>query len=288
MAVIAAVALGACGAVTPSGEAFSVDGTSFSRQEMNALTSDLVKVGQIPGTNGGIGSKDMAGIASTMIQYTAGKQVLDKSGVTIDAADVATARGQLGASELTGLSKDTIDLLSQFSAMGKAFDRIKIPADVERMYDRSPASTGVLCVSEITVATEDDARGVLDRLASGESFAKVASATTLNKEFKATSGNVEDANGSSCFTLGYLLPKLGQALLGALYRTSVGTPTNPVQDESGWHVAVHRPWSEISADHAAALADRTGRQLLAGFLATADIRVNSTYGTWNPVLAQVE
>jgi hypothetical protein len=286
--VLAALLLASCGTFTSSSEAFSVDGTGFSREQMNSLASDLVGAGQIQGSNGTVGAKDMASLTSTMIQYTAGKNVLKTYGATIDAADISAARAELGKSELGSLSDTTVDLLAEFAAMGKAFDSITSPADIRDRYESSPMSTGVLCVSDITVATEAEAREVLDRLAEGEKFAKVAAATTLNKEFKVTGGNVEDVNGMSCFNLSSILPKIGPTVLGSLAGIAPGTPTIPVQDEAGWHVLVHRPWSEISADHKEALKDRTGRQFLAGYLATADIRVNSTYGTWNPVLAQVE
>ena len=287
-ALVAALSLGSCSTLASSSEAFNVNGDSFSRDDLNELTSDLVKVGQITGTNGTVAAKDLAGITSTMIQYTAGKELLAEYGAKISPSDLSAARAQLGQSDLSGLSEKTIGLLSEFSAMGKAFDSIGIPADIAARYTASPTSTGVLCVSETTVRTEAEARAVLDRLAAGESFAKVAAATTINEEFKATGGNVEDVNGTSCFNLSAMLPKLGQAVLGALARTAPGTPTPPVQDDNGWHVAVHRAWNEVSADHTKALGDRTGRQLLAGFLSVADVRVGSMYGTWNPVLAQVE
>lgn len=287
-ALVAALSLGSCGTFSSSSEAFRVNGVSFSRDELNELTSDLVKVGQIPGSNGTVGAKDLAGITSTMIQYTAGKEMLETYGVKISPSDISAARAQLGQSDLSGLSEKTVNLLSEFSAMGKAFDSIKSPADIADRYAASPSSTGVLCISEITVASEAEARDALDRIAAGETFAKVASAVTLDKEYRATGGNVEDVNGTSCFGLSSMLPKLGQAVLGALARTAPGTPTPPTKDDTGWHIAVHRPWNEISADHAKVLADRTGRQLLAGFLAVADVRVGSLYGTWNPVLAQVE
>ena len=265
-----------------------MDGTSFSKSELNTLSADLVAAGQISGSNGTVTAKDMGSLVSTMIQYTAGKNVLKEYGGTLNPAEVAAARAQLGQSDLNGLSKETVNLLAEFAAMGKAFDTIKPPADIEKRYSANPTSTGVLCVSEITVATESEARDVLDRLAGDESFAKVATDTTTDKEYRATGGNVEDVNGMSCFALGSLLPKVGAKAMGVLAHLAPGAPSNPVKDDSGWHILMNRPWAEISADHATALKDRTGRQLLAGYLATADIRVNSTYGTWNPVLAQVE
>ena len=53
-------------------------------------------------------------------------------------------------------------------------------------------------------------------------------------------------------------------------------------------MAVHRPWDEVKSDLMTSLSAAPGRSLISGVLATADIRVNSVYGTWNTATSRVE
>jgi hypothetical protein len=223
-----------------------------------------------------------------MVQYRAGSHVLKENGGSVSEAARSAAAAQLEQSNPQGLDAKTKALLVDIAVTGQAIDMITVPTDIEDRYNDNPTKTGVLCVSEITVASEDDAKDVLDRLAAGEPFAKIASATTLNTDRRSVQGNVLDGNDAPCAALESVNDQLSPAVMNALAVTAPGRATVAVQDGEGWHVAIHRPWKDISASHRTALGTKPGRLLLAGFLATADIHVNSTYGTWNPVTAQVE
>lgn len=59
-----------------------------------------------------------------------------------------------------------------------------------------------------------------------------------------------------------------------------GVPTGPIKSSFGWHIILSHPFSEVNKSIASVLSTNTGDSLLAGFMASSDISVNSTYGTW--------
>ena len=287
-AFVAALLLGSCSTFTSSSSAFSIEGENYSKDDLNGLVDNLIIANQLTAPGGVAAAKDLVAIVSVMVQYRAGSHVLKENGGSVSEAARSAAAAQLEQSNPQGLDAKTKALLVDIAVTGQAIDMITVPTDIEDRYNDNPTKTGVLCVSEITVASEDDAKDVLDRLAAGEPFAKVASATTLNTDRRSVQGNVLDGNDAPCAALESVNDQLSPAVMNALAVTAPGQETVAVQDGEGWHVAIHRPWKDISASHRTALGTKPGRLLLAGFLATADIHVNSTYGTWNPVTAQVE
>lgn len=287
-AFLAALSLGSCSTFTSSSTAFSIEGENYSKDDLNSLVTNLIAANQLTAPGGVAAAKDLVAVVSVMVQYRAGSHVLADYGASIAEADRKTAAAQLEQSNPQGLDAETKALLVDIAITGQAIDKLKVPADIEKRYAENPTRTGVVCVSETTVKTEAEAKDVLDRVAAGEDFAKVAASTTTNKERKAAQGYVLAGNGSPCYVLESVNDQLSPSVMRALAVTDAATPTIAVQDAEGWHVAMHRPWKEISRDYTTTIGDRTGRQFLAGYLTTADIRVNSTYGTWNPVTSRVE
>lgn len=285
LSVALAGLLASCGAVPSSSAAFSIDGASYSRDDVNGLLKALVVLQELNVTNGVAPTGDVAEIVSVMVQYRAGAAVLEKWGTPVSDAD----RKQLESQLMASLPKDVDDkvkrLLIDINATGRAVSTVKAPpaAEVEAMYGSSPASTGHMCIRLATLESRDAARSMIDAVNDGGDFATLAT-----KNGETAGGVVTGGNGNDCVPISSLSNLIGPRAVTALFDAPVGRPTEAFEDEEGWHVAVHRPYDEIKADLGAALNSTAGQHLTYGLLATADVRVNSVYGTWNRVTARVE
>lgn len=284
--------LSSCGIVSNPSQAFSVDGTSFSRDDLNSLVKSLAQADQLTVVNEVAQSKDLLGILDVVIQYRTAKRLLETRGTPVTAAERDAIRARAVAQLPASMPARTVDLLVDISATGQALDKIKPPTagELETMYAMTPASTGMVCVREITVASEDAAKDVIDQLAGGAKFSDVARKMSTAKDVKENGGNVLTGAGVPCMSVPQAGANaaLGQTVVRALLHTSVGANTGIVRDAKGWHIAEHRPFAEIKDALVAGLNESPGRSFATGLLATADINVNSVYGTWNPVTAKVE
>ena len=292
-AATALAGLTGCSAVGSSSAAVTINGKDWSRADLNKLMDALVKAGQFSAPGGRADTKDTAGVISVMVQFKSGQQLLDSLGIKVN----ETNRAKLLASikqQVPTMDESTQNLLVDVAATGATIDTIPVPTEHQSSaaYESRPASSGAMCVADITVKSEADARKVSDELAAGKKFADVARAMTINPDRKSSGGLVVDGAGNQCMVLNMIDDQLGAPLLQALYELAPGKPTPAIEDTDGWHIAVNRPWAEIRTEHVKAIAPTsdtsTGRHLLAGFVAVADVRVNSMYGTWNPVTARVE
>ena len=283
LAVAACGLLASCGAVSSPSDAFSVDGASYSRADVNGLLVALSALQELNVTNGTASAKDVAEVVSVMVQYRAGAAVLDRWGTPVTDADRKELETRLLPSLPAEISDTVKRLLIDINATGRAVGTVKAPpvAEVESMYAASPASTGHLCVRLATLKDEEAARAMIDAVNEGAGFAALAT-----KSGAANGGAVE--GGSSCVPVSSLANLVGPRAVAALLDAPVGRPTEAFEDEEGWHVAINRPFDEIKSDLIAELASDAGQHLTYGLLATADVRVNSVYGTWNRVTARVD
>ena len=285
LSVALAGLLASCGAVPSSSAAFSIDGASYSRDDVNGLLQALVVLQELNVTDGVAPTGDVAEIVSVMVQYRAGAAVLEKWGTPVSDADRKQLESQLMASLPQDMEDKVKRLLIDINATGRAVTTVKAPpaAEVESMYASSPASTGHMCIRLATLENRDQARSMIDAVNDGGDFASLAT-----KNGAAAGGVVTGGNDNDCVSISSLSNLIGPRAVRALLDAPVGRPTEAFEDEEGWHVAVHRPYDEIKADLATALASQTGQNLTYGLLATADVRVNSVYGTWNRATARVE
>lgn len=292
LAGIASLALSSCGIVGNPSEAFSVDGTAFPRKDLNSLVKALADADQLTVVNEVAQSKDLLGILEVVIQYRAGKRMLEQMGKPVTDADLKAVREKAVSQLPPSMPSNVVDLLVDINATGQALDKFPAPAaaDLEKMYSSDPASTGFLCVREITVATQDEARAVVDGLGEGQKFEDLARKHSIDKRTKDNGGAVLSGTGLPCQGVSRVAAdeSAGPALVRALIDTKPGTSTGVVKAGNTWKVAVHRPYQEVKDALASGMKDTPGRSLTAGVLATADIKVNSAYGTWNPATAKVE
>lgn len=285
LSVAVAGLLASCGAVSSPSAAFSIDGASYSRDDVNGLLQALVVLQELNVANGVAPTGDVAEIVSVMVQYRAGAAVLEKWGTPVSDADRKQLESQLMASLPPTVDDKVKRLLIDINATGRAVSTVKAPpaAEVEAMYGSSPASTGHMCIRLVTLESRDDARAMIDAVNDGGDFASLAT-----KSGAAAGGVVAGGNDNDCVAISSLNARIGTTAVRALLDAPVGRPTEAFEDEEGWHVAVHRPYEEVKSDLGTALASQSGQHLTYGLLATADVRVNSVYGAWNRATARVE
>jgi hypothetical protein len=173
------------------------------------------------------------------------------------------------------------DLLVNLNLASVTTSAMKIPSatEIEKLYNASPASAGVLCLSHILVKTKAQADKVLQQLDGGAKFADVAKAKSIEPAAKTSGGSL--ANGEeACSPLESLQQSFdGDFLVGAV-AAKPGVPSGPVKSSFGWHVILSHPYSEVKTSVSNVLSENVGAGLLAGFMATSKISVNSAYGTW--------
>lgn len=284
--------LASCGIVGDQSQAFSVDGSGYSRDGLNALVKALAAANQLTVAKDLADGDDVRSVVNVMVQYKSGERVLAGLGKSITDADRDAVLAGLTAQLPPGMDPGVVSLLVDISATGQALDKVAAPSETElkAMYEASPASTGMLCIRELSVKTREQAVDVVRQLDEGADFAALARKVSLSKSTKTDGGAVTSAFGNPCQAIPATgeAKNVGDALTRELLRTSAGANTGIVQAGAGWRIAVHRPFAEIKDELVSAVSERPGRMLMAGVMATSDIRINPVYGTWNPVAAKVE
>jgi len=149
------------------------------------------------------------------------------------------------------------------------------------VYAETPEFLVSVCASHILVATAEEAQLVLDRIASGEDFATVATEVSLDTQ--------SPGGALPCPSSPYLLgPAFGAAVAGA----PVGEVSGPIETQFGYHVVLvdsrEEPssYEELQADPGLymppQLVDSEYGIWLDDALDRALITVRSQIGTWIP------
>jgi foldase protein PrsA len=145
-------------------------------------------------------------------------------------------------------------------------------------------------VKHIVVATEAEANDVLSQLESGADFATLAQQRSTDTQTRQR-GGVISGQVPNCYTAGSS-PQLDDAVNGA----TPGTPTGPVQTQSGYEVVEVSPYTAPTFEEvqqqlvqvlqqqavSSASADRNSQltRLLTRRLRGYDVRVDPRYGRW--------
>ena len=282
---VSALGLTACGSssvVSSSSDAFTVNGEGYSKDDLNAVVDSLVVAGQITKQNGTIAKTDMNPVIQVLVKYLAYQQFIKKFGLKETAEARAKMKEQASADQaFPTYPKELQDLLVNLNLASVTTATMKVPSgsELEKMYNKLPASAGVLCLSHVLVKTKAEAEKVLKELDGGAKFADVAKAKSIEPAAKTSGGSL--ANGDEpCSPLASLQESFdGDFMVGAV-AAKAGVPTGPVKSSFGWHIILSHPYSEVNKSIASVLSTNTGDALLAGFMASSDISVNSTYGTW--------
>jgi len=221
-------------------------------------------------------------VLRVMIRVAATRNVLDAAGESITDADRESFLADVPPEQLEGLSDELRELLVDNAASVAAVARIPTPsaAELERRYDELPAGLGVLCVRHILVATRGEADDVLDDLDGGADFAELAAERSTD-EGSAPNGGALGAEEQPCLDLSTARQSLDPAFVAGAFDARPGRPTAPVQSQFGWHVILARPFDEVGSAIDSLYQSDTSPLPVDAYLATADVTVDSRYGTWD-------
>lgn len=281
-----ALTLAACGggsAFTSSKDVFAVNGRSYTKADFNVITQALVDLEQFTEVNGKVKTEDAQAILKTLIRYAAFEQFIEKRGITISEADRAKVVAQAEGEETYKNSPPELQkLLVDLNLASTVLQGIKSPseADLKKLYEASPASSGALCLSHILVKTKDEATKVLADLASGVKFADEAAKKSIEPGADKSGGSLAN-NGEKCTALSELQAGFDKDFMAGAVAAKMGVPSGPVKSSFGYHIILNHNYDDVKASLTKVLSENAGSHLLAGFMTTADVVINSTYGTWN-------
>ncbi len=289
--VAAAVLVASCSTVSGAKPTFKVNDTKYPADAFASLIDDLASGGQLQLTNGKMNMADYVPIMRTLVRYEAYKQMAAELGIT--ESDSTRSQAESAAAQTQGWAEfpeSVKQLVIDLGVADATLATLQAPsnADLAALYAASPASTGVLCMSHILVATESDARKVVARLAAGEKFADLAREVSTEPAAKETGGSLGTGPDQPCQGLSGVQNGYDPDFVDGAVAARAGVPTPPVKSSFGWHVILLHPFDEVSANLREVLAQDVGNTLLAGWMATADISVDPRYGTWSVARSTIE
>jgi parvulin-like peptidyl-prolyl isomerase len=281
--------LASCSNVSSANDAFSVNGTGYKQTDFDTLTGVLTTAGQFKAVNGKIKKEDAVVVLRTLIRYSAFEQFIADRKVTISEADRAEVLKNANAdASFPTYPKPLQDVLVDLNLADVTLKKLAKPteAELKKLYDKSPASTGTLCLSHILVKTEAEAKTVLADLDKGVKFADEAAKKSIEPGADKSGGSL--ANGDqACSALANLQTSFDKDFLAGAVAAKPGVPTGPVKSSFGYHVILSHKFDDVKTSVAAVVAENPGTTLLAGYLSTADITVKSVYGVWNGATAAI-
>lgn len=289
VSILGLTACGSSSVVTSPSDAFTINGEGYSKDDLNTLIEMLVDLGQITKQNGTIPKADMDSMIQVLVKYESYLQFAEKNNLKETAENRTKVEEQAGADEnFASYPKSLQDLLVNLNVASLTTSEMKKPSagDLEKLYNKAPASAGVLCLSHILVKTKAEADKALKQVSDGAKFADVAKKVSIEPAAKTSGGSL--ANGEeACNPLESLQQSFdGDFMVGAV-AAKPGVPTGPIKSSFGWHIILSHPYSEVKDSVSSVLNENPGAALLAGFMATSDITVNSTYGTWVGATAKI-
>ena len=290
-ALVATCLLGltACGSVSSSSDAFSVNGTGYTQDDFNKLSEVLVDAGQFAAVNDKIKATDAIVVLRTLIRYEAFLKFIEDNDVKILEADRAEVLKNANADEkFPTYPKELQDVLVNFNIADVTLRKMTPPTidKIEKLYSDSPAAAGVQCLSHILVKTEAEAQAVLAGLKAGTKFADVAAKKSIEPGADKSGGSL--ANGDQpCQALANLQTSFDKDFMIGAVAAKPGVPTGPVKSSFGYHIILSAPFADVKDSVATVIAENPGATLLAGYMSKADIKVNSIYGVWNGATATI-
>ena len=289
LAATCLLGLTACGSVSSSSDAFSVNGTGYTQDDFNKLSEVLVDAGQFAAVNDKIKASDAIVVLRTLIRYEAFLKFIEDNDVKILEADKAEVLKNANADEkFPTYPKELQDVLVNFNIADVTLRKMTPPTidKIEKLYSDSPAAAGVQCLSHILVKTEAEAQAVLADLKAGTKFADVAAKKSIEPGADKSGGSL--ANGDQpCQALANLQTSFDKDFMIGAVAAKPGVPTGPVKSSFGYHIILSAPFADVKDSVATVIAENPGTTLLAGYMSKADIKVNSIYGVWNGATATI-
>jgi uncharacterized Zn finger protein (UPF0148 family) len=286
--VLVAALTGSFIAFRPSPAAFTINGESYSQEELNAVIDAYVESGQVQKLNGTIPKATMNLVLEEVVYFRSFVQFAKKNNLEEDPADRASVESQAESDpEVAAYPKALKNYLINFIVAQRTAYRIKKPSarSIEKLYNKAPVSTGVLCLSHILVKTKAQAIKALKQITGGAQFADVAKKVSIDGS--KTSGGSLPNGDEPCWPLAGMQENFdGDFVVGAV-AAKPGVPTQPVKTKYGWHIILSHPYSEVKDSISTVFNEDPVAALLRGFITTSDIRLNSQYGTWVPATAKI-
>ena len=280
--VTLAVVVASCGSTSNS--AAEMGGTKISRDELELTITELSDAGQTPVVDGEIPGDTARSVLTALLQGAAADVILKKYGQEITKADrdeIAVSVSQ--NTDTTEFTEHLKNLSIELNAGGLALGRVSAP-DAEtaaKMYDKAPASLGVMCVRHLVVKEEAKAKEALAKVLGGADFAEVAGEYSIEPNAK-ESGGALSGEKNACMLLSEYQNSFDPDFTAGALLAKPGVATGPVKSSFGYHIILIRPFVEVATDISALLEANAGVLLLNGYLATTKIKVDSAYGRWNP------
>lgn len=215
-AVVALVFVVACSKVDgPKGEyVVKIDGTTITKEEVQAEMNNLPEM-----------ARDMFGGPEGMTRFV--DELVKKEMLYLEAKKKGLDKNKELEKKIEDFRKITLInqlLEKEIEAAAKVTD-----ADLKNYYDKNKdeftANTQVR-VSQIVVRTEADAKKVYEKIQKGEDFAKIASATSIDKASAKSGGDMGN------FKRGDMAPELENVA----FRLKKGELGMPVQMKDGIHI----------------------------------------------------
>ena len=277
-----AVVVSSCGSTSNS--AAEIGGKKISRDELELTITELSDAGQTPVVDGEVAGDTARSVLTALLQGAAADVILKKYGQEITKADrdeIAVSVSQ--NTDTTEFTEHLKNLIIELNAGGLALGRVSAP-DAEtaaKMYDKAPASLGVMCVRHLVVKEEAKAKEAIAKVLGGADFAEVAGEYSIEPNAK-ESGGALSGEKNGCMLLSEYQNSFDPDFTAGALLAKPGVATGPVKSSFGYHIILIRPFVEVATDISALLEANAGVLLLNGYLATTKIKVDSAYGRWNP------
>ena len=216
--------------------------------------------------------------ANEWIQNQALADFLSEYGAVFDEVDVVKARDQLLAAGIAD-SDPRLDIYSEWQAIRNF--AAEGSSEVKAAYEANKELLGhELCTSHILTNTRKEALEIIKLLGSGQKFEELALTFSIDPGSGANGGSL------GCVPLGAFVPSFERAVLGAIKASK--ELVGPVGSQFGYHM--------IRVDKISAVEpipfEQQGERLFMSIMhlssLTREVDLDSRYGTWNPVVGQIE
>lgn len=216
--------------------------------------------------------------ANEWIQNQALADFLSEYGATFDEVDVVKARNQLLAAGIAD-SDPRLDIYSEWQAI-RNFAAEGSP-EVKAAYEANKELLAhELCTSHILTNTRQEALEVIKLLESGQKFEELALTFSIDP------GSGADGGSLGCVPLGAFVPSFERAVLGAIKSST--ELVGPVGSQFGYHVIRVNEINAVEPTPFEQQGERLFMSIMHLASLTREVDLDSRYGTWNPVIGQIE
>ena len=284
---LAVLSLAAC--ASTSNSAIAIGDNKISVSEFETIVKQLADAGQLELTNGTIDAETTHSLLGVFLRKIGTTRFLAEQNVKVSEEDIAAVEKQLSTdSNSSTLPSELKSLIVELNSSDLALRKIVAPTPeaAAKLYDDEPARLGALCLQHVLVRDEATARKVLALANDGGDFSKLAGEYSTEPGADKSGGILSGAT-SECLLLSEIQAQFDAAFTAGALQAKAGRAYGPVKSSFGWHIILVRPFTDISESLSATIATDPGNILLTGYLATASVKVKSSYGRWDPSTGKI-